>query len=387
MFDQTPHRPVVGALHRLFLVAAGVDQRGQLVEGEDDVRAELVLDPDRHLGGEAVGGAVEMRAERDAVVVDVGQPLLALGDDVVGLDPLGVHRQHLLEAGAQREHLEPAAVGEGRPRPVHERAEPACLLDDVGAGLQIQMVGVGQNRLRAKLFHGLRQHRLDGGLGADGDERRGVDVAVRSADDAGATEPSGQFGVNAEEGLASRRRFCTVKTRWAVAAAALLAVAGCSSGPPDYKPAPGTLVAGTAQVTVNGQNTGTTEAVQCTPAGSLTTITTGDQTSGRHGADLQQRRAHRRSRRHQQRRRLHRQLQRRARRHREGHDDRPDLRHHRNGRRLRHRQPQLPHLRHVRHQSVLLNGKRANRAVAKIEQWPRRVLRPHPPAGNAPRSR
>ncbi|MEN3318064.1 MAG: ipoprotein LpqH [Mycobacterium sp.] len=33
-------------------------------------------------------------------------------------------------------------------------------------------------------------------------------------------------------------------------------------------------------MTVNGQNTGTTEAVQCSPAGSLTTITTGDQTSG-----------------------------------------------------------------------------------------------------------
>jgi hypothetical protein len=61
---------------------------------------------------------------------------------------------------------------------------------------------------------------------------------------------------------------------------ALLGVAGCSSGPPDYKPAPGMLVAGTAQVTVNGQNTGTTGAVDCTPAGSLTTITTGDQTSG-----------------------------------------------------------------------------------------------------------
>ena len=71
-----------------------------------------------------------------------------------------------------------------------------------------------------------------------------------------------------------------MRIRWAVAAAALLAVAGCSSGPPNYQPAPGTLVAGTAQMTVNGQNIGTTEAVQCTPAGSLTTITTGDQASG-----------------------------------------------------------------------------------------------------------
>jgi ipoprotein LpqH len=33
-------------------------------------------------------------------------------------------------------------------------------------------------------------------------------------------------------------------------------------------------------MTVNGQNIGTTEAVKCTPAGSLTTITAGDQTSG-----------------------------------------------------------------------------------------------------------
>lgn len=64
------------------------------------------------------------------------------------------------------------------------------------------------------------------------------------------------------------------------AGAAALAIAGCSSEPPDYQPAPGTLVAGTAQVTVNGQNIGTTQAVDCTAAGSLTTITTGDQASG-----------------------------------------------------------------------------------------------------------
>jgi ipoprotein LpqH len=64
------------------------------------------------------------------------------------------------------------------------------------------------------------------------------------------------------------------------ATAATLAIAGCSSPPPGYQPKPGELVAGTAQVSVNGQNAGTTEAVQCTPAGSLTTITTGDQASG-----------------------------------------------------------------------------------------------------------
>jgi ipoprotein LpqH len=61
---------------------------------------------------------------------------------------------------------------------------------------------------------------------------------------------------------------------------AVTAIAGCSSEPPEYQPPAGALAAGTAQVTVNGQDTGTTDAVQCTSTGSLTTITTGDQASG-----------------------------------------------------------------------------------------------------------
>ena len=60
----------------------------------------------------------------------------------------------------------------------------------------------------------------------------------------------------------------------------MLALAGCSSPPPEYQPPPGALVAGTAQVTVNGEDAGTTEAVQCLSIGPLTTITTGDDASG-----------------------------------------------------------------------------------------------------------
>lgn len=69
----------------------------------------------------------------------------------------------------------------------------------------------------------------------------------------------------------------------AIAVAAVFvvgAMAGCSSGPPPAKPQPGTLAAGTAQVTINGEDTGTTESVQCVPAGTLTTINTGDDASG-----------------------------------------------------------------------------------------------------------
>lgn len=62
-------------------------------------------------------------------------------------------------------------------------------------------------------------------------------------------------------------------------AAIVAGLAGCSS-PPEYTPPKGELIAGTAQVTVNGRDAGTTDAVQCNTTGYLTTITTGDQTSG-----------------------------------------------------------------------------------------------------------
>ncbi|WP_428371177.1 lipoprotein LpqH [Mycolicibacterium sp.] len=72
-------------------------------------------------------------------------------------------------------------------------------------------------------------------------------------------------------------------THWALtacAAAAALTLAGCSSEPPEYQPSSGSLSAGTAQVTVNGHDAGTNTTVQCSQAGSMTTINTGDDASG-----------------------------------------------------------------------------------------------------------
>lgn len=53
-------------------------------------------------------------------------------------------------------------------------------------------------------------------------------------------------------------------------------LAGCSPSPPEYQPEPGTVVAGTAQVTINGEDAGTTDAVQCNPAGTLLLMNTGN---------------------------------------------------------------------------------------------------------------
>ncbi len=209
MLGDAAHGPRLRPLDRLLLVAAGVEQRGQLVEREHDVGAQLMLDLHRHLGREPVRRAVEMRLERDAVVVDVREALLAFGDDVVGLHAHGLHREHLLEPDAERHHLEAAAVGEGGAVPVHELAETAGLVDDVGSRLQVQVVRVGEHGLRAEVLHRLRQHRLDGRLGADRDERGRPDVPVRGMDGAGAAQPVGQAGAHREERVGRGRHNIT----------------------------------------------------------------------------------------------------------------------------------------------------------------------------------
>ncbi|CAN5509230.1 N/A [soil metagenome] len=56
--------------------------------------------------------------------------------------------------------------------------------------------------------------------------------------------------------------------------------AGCSSPPEQQQPAPGALIPGTAEVTINDQKLGTFQSVDCTPAGHTMTITTGNENSG-----------------------------------------------------------------------------------------------------------
>lgn len=63
--------------------------------------------------------------------------------------------------------------------------------------------------------------------------------------------------------------------------AAGILVAGCSSSPqPAYQPPAGALIPGTAQVTVDGRDAGTTYSVDCMTVGSLTMISTGGDESG-----------------------------------------------------------------------------------------------------------
>jgi hypothetical protein len=113
-----------------------------------------VLDFDRALRREAMGGAVDMRLEGDAVRVELPQ-------------------------GGERHDLEAAAVGEDRAGPIHHAVQPAEPRDALGAGAEHQVIGVAEDQPRTGRADGVRRHRLDGPSGADRHERGGRHLAMR----------------------------------------------------------------------------------------------------------------------------------------------------------------------------------------------------------------
>ena len=104
-------------------------------------------------GREAVDRAVEVAAERHAVVVDDPQV-------------------------AERDDLEAAGVGQDRPVPGHEPMQAAEPLDPLVAGPQVEVVRVGQDDRRADLDEVVRVERLDRGVRADRHELRRLDDPV-----------------------------------------------------------------------------------------------------------------------------------------------------------------------------------------------------------------
>ena len=125
------------------------------IEYHDDVGAEGKLDFDGAFGREEMFGAVDVRAEGDAVVGDFAK---------IG----------------EAEDLVAAGVGDDGMRPGHEFMEAAQFANQSGAGAKIQMVGVGEDDLRAEGFEGFLREAFNRAERTNGHERGRVDDAVWS---------------------------------------------------------------------------------------------------------------------------------------------------------------------------------------------------------------
>ena len=187
MFVEAPLGPAVGAFNRLFLVKAGIQQGGELVEGEHDVRAELVLNLHGYFWGEAVLGAIDHAAEVHAFFVHVGPAVFATGADIVFFQAFGAHGQDFFEAHSQAHHLEATRVGIGRPVPVFKRGDTPGLIHNVWPWLKVQVVGVGKHGLRARISDLLGSEGFHAGFRTHRNKRWGGNIAVRGVDHPGTT--------------------------------------------------------------------------------------------------------------------------------------------------------------------------------------------------------
>ncbi|SPF44226.1 conserved hypothetical protein [Candidatus Sulfopaludibacter sp. SbA4] len=114
--------------------------------------------------------AIEVRLEDDAV----------LGD---------------LAKAAEAEDLKAPRIGEDGVGPGHEAVQPSHLADELVAGAQVEMVGVGQQDFHAEVFGEIALgETFDGGLRAYGHEDGGFDGAVGGVQEAGAGTRVGALG-------------------------------------------------------------------------------------------------------------------------------------------------------------------------------------------------
>src|ERR1700683_515191 len=105
--------------------------------------------------------AIEMRAKRDSLFGDLAK---------------------LVEA----ENLEASRVGKDRPRPCHESMQAAKLAHSFDSRAQVEVIGVAEKNLHAKVFENILRHTFHCRHGANRHEHRGFNHSMRSEQPPGA---------------------------------------------------------------------------------------------------------------------------------------------------------------------------------------------------------
>ena len=101
----------------------------------------------------------------------------------------------------QRENLEATGIGKNRPRPLHERMEPAEVPHDLHAGPDEKVIGISENDLRAERGQFVGRNAFHRALRADRHEDRRLDRPVTRDQPAAARFG---LGIGVEEGKHGR---------------------------------------------------------------------------------------------------------------------------------------------------------------------------------------
>ena len=173
--------PAEGALHALAGVLVSDGIFGTLVERHADIAAEGQLHVDGGFRGEGVEIAIEVRLENHALIGDLPQ-------------------------AAEAEDLEAAGIGENCVGPGHEAVQSAHFADELVAGAQEKMIGVGEEDLDAEVLGEVAlAESFDGGLRSHRHEYRGFDGPVRGVEQSSPRAGLWAFGHELEGDLGQIR--------------------------------------------------------------------------------------------------------------------------------------------------------------------------------------
>ena len=190
--------PAMRAVQCLALICKRFVRRRTFIKGENNVRADIVLDLDRAGWGEVMLGAIEVRDERHAHLVDVRDLRSELlgsfwqkGRAGVGILCFRNFRNILSVCSAERENLKSSRVCHCGARPVHCFMQAAHLFDHMIRGLKIEVVCVCENDLCTDVLHLFRGERFHCCLGSYHDKSWRLDVAVLRAQNSRASKRAG----------------------------------------------------------------------------------------------------------------------------------------------------------------------------------------------------
>ena len=95
--------------------------------------------------------SVEVRLKSNAIVIDMCQTFLVVGDNLIRPESVFIHGDNFFKPDAEGEDLKATAIGESWARPIHELSDATCFINYLWTRLQVEVISIRKKGLGAKI--------------------------------------------------------------------------------------------------------------------------------------------------------------------------------------------------------------------------------------------
>src|ERR1700733_1118123 len=179
MMLKTSFSPCMCPIQCLSLIVNLFCGRCAFIKSKNNIGTNIVLDLHGFFRSKIVGRAVQVRPEHDAVPIYFNEFWLdwnILVNASLRQQKLFILTRHFTNTFSicctQRKNLKATRVSHCWTSPIHKFSKPSGFLHQFIAWLEIQVVSIRQNNLRAQVFYRIRREAFDRSFGADRDKNR-----------------------------------------------------------------------------------------------------------------------------------------------------------------------------------------------------------------------